>query len=77
MTDEHRPEFSVAAFYEDGTYAYMARYVKAEAAMRVFRVCAVEGGHFARVIVTDGGDCTNVEWKSGEGITYPPELVGK
>lgn len=27
-----------------------------------------------RVIITDGGDCTTLEWKIGEGFTYPPQL---
>ena len=26
-------------------------------------------------IITDGGDFTNWEWKYGEGLVYPPELV--
>jgi len=25
-----------------------------------------------RVIITDGGDCINFEWKKGEGIVFPP-----
>ncbi len=29
-------------------------------------------GIIRRVIITDGGDYTNFEWKFGEGVTYPP-----
>jgi hypothetical protein len=34
-------------------------------------------GVIDRVILTDGGDCVNMEWVKGKGITYPPELVGR
>jgi hypothetical protein len=30
-------------------------------------------GIVERVIVTDGGDCTNVEWRYGKGYTYDGE----
>ena len=32
-------------------------------------------GMTQRVIIVDGGDFTNFEWKFGEGITYPPRPV--
>jgi hypothetical protein len=33
-------------------------------------------GIVARVIITDGGDFTNFEWKKDEGITYPKQYAG-
>ncbi len=30
-------------------------------------------GIVQRVIITDGGDFTNFEWKHGEGVIYPPQ----
>lgn len=38
---------------------------------------AARTGITRRVIITDGGDFTCMEWKFGEGITFPPELVGR
>ncbi len=70
-------EFSVAQFFEDGSYEYVRRFVSAEEAMAAFGHCttcvAAKIGITKRVIITDGGDCTNAEWKFGEGIVYPPE----
>jgi hypothetical protein len=72
-------EFSVCQFFEDGSYEYVRRYVTAEEAMKAFfhytNNVAVKMGVTERVIVTDGGDCTNAEWKKDLGYTYPPELV--
>jgi len=72
---EDRHEFSVCVFYPGGTYEYVKRWIKAEEAVRTFREWTesnmAKRGHLARIIVTDGGDCTNMEWKFGEGITYP------
>jgi hypothetical protein len=30
-------------------------------------------GTTKRVTITDGGDCTNFEWRHGEGVVYPPD----
>jgi len=77
--DPEREEFSIAAFYPNGRYHYLERWITGEAAVRYFkRLCEsplARAGHYARIIVTDGGDFTCMEWKHGEGYTYPPELV--
>jgi hypothetical protein len=79
MMPEERPEFSVCQFFVSGEYEYVRRYVMPEEAMRAFKHytnnVAVRMGIIERVIITDGGDCTNAEWKKGQGYTYPPELV--
>lgn len=81
MTDDDtpRPEFSVCQFFEDGSYEYVCRFEMPEYAMKLFfnmtRSLGARIGTTVRVIVTDGGDCTNAEWKHGEGYTYPPNLV--
>jgi hypothetical protein len=68
-------EFSVWQFFEDGTYEPVRRYVDAEEAVKAARhYCSSVGariGTTRRVIITDGGDFTNFEWKFGEGIVYP------
>jgi len=72
-------EFSVVQFFEDGSYEYVRRYVEAEEAVQAARhytqSVGAKLGITVRVIITDGGDCINFEWKLGEGITYPPEAV--
>lgn len=74
-------EFSVCQFFEDGQYEYVRRYVSAEEAVKAFKHytqnVAVTLGVTKRVIVTDGGDQINLEWKLGEGITFPPELTSQ
>ena len=30
-----------------------------------------------RVIITDDGDCTVLEWRKGQGIVFPPEMAGR
>lgn len=68
-------EFSVCQFFEDKSYEYVRRYVSAEEAVKAFKhytTCVgAQIGTTKRVIITDGGDCTNMEWKFGEGITFP------
>lgn len=72
-----RDEFSVCQFFEDGSYEYVRRFVSAEEAMQAFRHytnnVATRMGITRRVIITDGGDCTNAEWQYGKGIIYPPQ----
>lgn len=69
-------EFSVYQFFPDGSYECVRSFVSAEEAMRAFKhyISSVGArlGTTQRVIITDGGDCTNFEWKYGEGITFPP-----
>lgn len=73
-------EYSVCQFFANGSYEYVRRFVSAEEAGAAFRhYCTSVGarmGLTARVIITDGGDCTNAEWKFGEGITFPPPEKG-
>lgn len=78
--DDNR-EFSVCQFFEDGSYEYVRRFVSDAEAVKAFQhyttnVAATVLGTTKRVIITDGGDCVNLEWQFGKGITYPPHLVG-
>ncbi|MEY9181825.1 hypothetical protein [Bradyrhizobium sp. CB1015] len=41
------------------------------------RCVAAKLGVVTRVIITDGGDFINFEWKFGEGVTYTPEMRGR
>lgn len=70
-------EFSVCQFFEDGSHEYVRRFVSIEEAAKAFRhYCTSVGatlGTTVRVILTDGGDCINVEWKKGEGIVFPKQ----
>ena len=72
-------EFSVCQFMNDDVYEYVRRWVSAEEAIEAFKAyttnVAARIGMTQRVIITDGGDCCNAEWKYGEGYTFPPELV--
>lgn len=74
-------EFSVCQFFPDDTYEYVRRYVDGGEAVAAFRhyttSVGAKLGTTKRVILTDGGDCINLEWKFGEGITFPEELKGK
>jgi hypothetical protein len=76
MNTEH-DEFSVCQFFRDGTYEYVCRFVSAEEAVRTAKDyssnVSAQTGRTARVIITDGGDCINLEWQHGKGITYPPQ----
>lgn len=73
--------FSVCQFFEDDSYEYVRRNVSAEEAMKAFmHYCSSVGaqlGTTKRVIITDAGDCTNMEWIKGKGITFPLEFVGR
>lgn len=76
--DKTRNEFSVCQFFVDDSYEYVRRFVSAEEAVKAFNFyttnVASRLGTTKRVILTDGGDSINMEWKFGEGITFPPEL---
>lgn len=69
-------EFSVVQYFPDGSYEYWLRFVGAEKAFQGFMHCAssvgAQIGTTRRVIVTDGYDFTTMEWKFGEGVTFPP-----
>jgi hypothetical protein len=75
-------EFSVCQFFDDDSYEYVRRYVSAEeavnAAKHYTQSIGAQVGTTRRVIITDGGDQTNFEWKYGEGVTFPPrDATGK
>lgn len=67
-------EFSVCQFFMDGDYEYVCRFVSPEEAVEKFRFyttnVAARIGTTVRVIITDGGDCTNAEWVFGKGIVF-------
>lgn len=70
-------EFSVCQFFEDDSYEYVCRYVSAEEALLKFKhytnSVGARMGITKRVIITDGGDCINMQWEFRKGITYPKE----
>lgn len=70
-------EFSVCQFFPDESYEYVRRWVTAEEAMAAFthytNSIGAKLGTTVRVIITDGGDCTNAEWVHGKGIVFPPK----
>jgi hypothetical protein len=74
--------FNVVQFFPDGSYEYVRKRVSLDEAFKEFQhytsSVAARMGITVRVIITDGGDCTNAEWKYGEGLTYPPkDLLAK
>jgi hypothetical protein len=70
-----RNEFSVCQFFSNDMYEYVRRWVSAEEAMKAFQhyttSVGARLGTTVRVIITDGGDDTNMEWIFGKGITFP------
>jgi hypothetical protein len=69
-------EFSVVQFFVDGSHEYVRRYVDAEEAVKAaHHYCYSVGakiGTTVKVIITDGGDCTNFLWEYSKGVVYPP-----
>jgi hypothetical protein len=69
-------EFSVCQFFRDDSCEYVRRFVGVQEAVEAARHCSTsvgaQIGTTVRVIITDGGDCTNFEWRFGQGIVYPP-----
>jgi hypothetical protein len=67
-------EFSVCQFFIDDSYEYTRRYVDAkEAVEAAHHYCNSVGarmGVVAKVIITDGLDCTVFVWEHGKGITH-------
>jgi hypothetical protein len=71
----------------DGTSEYVPRYVSAEQAVTAFKHhtdnVATAIGAVDRVIITDGLDFTNIEWRAGKGFTcdgenyYPTPPTGR
>ena len=74
---ELREQFSVCQFFADGSNEYVCRFVDVVEALTTFRRCChsvgARIGTTTRVIITDMLDCTNAEWRHGQGITYPPK----
>lgn len=74
-------EYSVCQFFENGEYEFTRRWVSAEEAVKVAIHYATSVGAkigtTVRVIIVDGGDCTNWEWKKGEGVVFPEDQRGK
>jgi hypothetical protein len=74
-------EFSVCQFFKNDVHDYEVRFVDHELAVETFvrltTNVAAKIGITQRVIITDSGDATCMEWISGKGITFPPELVGR
>jgi hypothetical protein len=72
-------EFSVVQFFASGHSEYVRRNVDAKSAVdAAHHYCNSVGaqiGTTTRVIITDGGDCTNFEWIFGRGVIYPPRDV--
>ncbi len=70
---EGRAEYSVWWWDRDGGQHEELRFVPArqavEAAHRLTRGPAARLGMVQRVIITDGGDCINFEWRDGR-ITF-------
>jgi len=76
MTEYPGGEFSVFQFFADESYECVRSRVDAETAVMAAKhyttSVGAQLGTTRRVIITDGGDCTNFEWKFGEGVIYPP-----
>ena len=72
MTD--RDEFNVWWWDSSGGQHEELRFVSARTAVERAHTLtqgpAAQLGIVERVIITDGGDCTNFEWKNGKGITF-------
>jgi hypothetical protein len=72
-------EFSVYQFLLDDLSERVREFVSAEEALNAFQhytTCVgAKLGIVQRVIITDGGDCINMEWKYGKGITFPPPPI--
>jgi hypothetical protein len=72
-------EFSVCQFFPDGGCEYVCRFVTVKDAFDTFKHLSqsvgARIGTTVRVIITDGGDCTNAEWRFGAGLTYPTRAM--
>jgi hypothetical protein len=73
----HQGEFSVWWWDADGSQHEELRFVNGETAVQRAHTLthgpASLVGIVQRVIITDGGDCINFEWKHGEGVVFPPK----
>jgi hypothetical protein len=68
-------KFNVVQFFEDNSYEYVRRNVDAAEAVKAFEHytnnVACKLGVIERVIITDSGDCINMEWQHGLGVVFP------
>jgi hypothetical protein len=68
-------QYSVCIFLPNDYHEYVRRYVSSDEAMQTFMMYthnpAAMIGLTNRVIITDGMDCINAEWKFGEGLVFP------
>lgn len=64
--------FNVVMFDAEDYSTYVARGLPAKEAVETAKrvVDTADGKIIRRVIITDEDDCTNFEWKYGEGITF-------
>lgn len=67
--------FNVVQVFDNGTYEYVRRGVPAEEAVRAaHHYCSSVGarvGFVRQVLITDGGDCCNFQWRYGEHAGRP------
>jgi hypothetical protein len=72
-------EFNVWAFFANGDSHQFAKEVDARTAVdtarRLIRSLGAQLGTTVKVIITDGGDCTNFEWAAGYGIVFPAGML--
>ena len=72
---KRKGEFSVYQFFDDELYERVEQFVDpqtaVEAARRLINSVGARVGTTQKVIITDGGDYTNFEWRFGVGIVYP------
>lgn len=75
IDDPEREQFSVYTFDADGFSTRERAFVSAERAVHQAQWLARSAAgprRIARIIITDGGDHTVFEWRTGEGVTFPP-----
>lgn len=74
MAEHDTGEFSVVQFFASGESEYVRRNIDAktavEAAHHYCNSVGAQIGTTTRVIITDGGDCTNFEWIFGRGVVF-------
>jgi hypothetical protein len=72
MTEE---TFNVVQFFTDDSHEYVLRRVPAQVAVQKAHSLATsvgaQIGTTKRVIVTDTGDLTNLDWINGKGLVFP------
>ena len=68
-------EFTVIQYFKGGGHENVREHVSGEEAVKAFyhytNNVASKVGITERVIIVDYGDCVNMEWQHGKGITFP------